>query len=241
MTADAPSEIFQREGWLRIPRLVGAQTLDSLRRATAALESVAAEFEHDTTLCGVDFEVQSASGRKGERAVAPGALRKITFPSKGQAAFMRLRRDERVTAVLEEIGLRSPVCLVDQVNFKLPRVGTGFPFHQDASFLISKTRERIDRDGGANLVLALDAADAGNGGFEVLGRTHRGGLVEFAYDTSGMNEGVFDETHRAVVALEPGDAVLFHPGLAHGSGPNRSDRPRRMATLWFVGAPAATG
>jgi len=35
--------------------------------------------------------------------------------------------------------------------------------------------------------------------------------------------------------LQPGDAVLFDPFLAHGSGPNRSDRRRRLITLWFVG------
>jgi ectoine hydroxylase-related dioxygenase (phytanoyl-CoA dioxygenase family) len=62
-----------------------------------------------------------------------------------------------------------------------------------------------------------------------------------AYDSSQTNEGVFDETHRTVTPLEPGDAVFFHPMLAHGSGANRSERPRRLVTLWFVGQPLSTG
>jgi hypothetical protein len=39
---------------------------------------------------GVFFEVQSASGRKGEPAVAPGVLRKVTSPAKRSKAFRQL-------------------------------------------------------------------------------------------------------------------------------------------------------
>jgi hypothetical protein len=36
-------------------------------------------------------------------------------------------------------------------------------------------RDAIANSGGANLVIALDRADEGNGGFEVLSGTHLGG------------------------------------------------------------------
>ncbi len=88
------------------------------------------------------------------------------------------------------------------------------------------------------LVIALDPADAENGGFEVLARTHRGGLSDVKYDGSAMNHGSFDESRRVLTPLRPGDALLFHPRLAHGSGPNRSDRRRRLITLWFGGGAA---
>lgn len=234
-------QTLEREGWLHAPRFLDAQTVSDLLRASEDLERTANALVRDTVVLGVGFEVQSATGRKGELAVAPGALRKISFPSKGQAAFANLRRDRGVLHALAELGVDAPKCLVDQVNFKLPRLGTGFPFHQDAYFVIGKTRGRLERHGGLNLVIALDPADAENGGFEVLGRTHTEGLVEFPYDPGSMNEGIFDETHRVLVAMQPGDAVLFHPLLAHGSGPNRSDRPRRLVTMWFRGGgPALT-
>jgi hypothetical protein len=207
----------------------------SLQDATAALERSASELERDLLVRGVYFEMQTADGSKGAAAVFPGALRKITSPSKGQTAFARLRGDPRVLAVLEHCGLTAPRCLVDQVNFKLPRVGTCFPYHQDEHFLIGESRRRVEKFGGINLVIALDPSDASNGGFEVLGRTHRGGLTELTYDTSRMNHGVFDETHRFVPTLQPGDALLFHPRLAHGSGPNHAERTRRLVTLWYGG------
>lgn len=244
---DEQKAAYVREGWLHVPALVDAPTVRALLEATEQLSQTAATLTQDSLVLGVGFEVQTASGRKREPAVFPGALRKISFPSKGAAAFSNLRTDPRVLALLAELGLQAPKCLVDQVNLKLPRVGTGFPFHQDVHFVIGKTRGRIERFGGVNLVIALDAADAENGAMEVLGRTHHDEVKDVVYDASATNEGVFDQTHRVLVPLAPGDALVFHPRLAHGSGLNRSDRQRRLATLWYRGggpeasAPRARG
>jgi phytanoyl-CoA hydroxylase len=239
-SAEAPESIFQREGWLLVPRLLDRARIDALLAATGVLEHMAAHFERDTLVRRVFFQMQSASGKKGEPAILPGALRKITSPSSGQPAFDRLRRDPKVLAAVESCGLAAPQCLIDQVNLKLPRVGSGFPFHQDESFLFGDALRRVQQFGGVNLVIALDAADAENGGFEVLGRTHQGALFDGTYDTSAMNTGSFDESHRVLSPLSPGDALLFHPRLAHGSGPNRSERPRRLITLWFGGGAPTT-
>jgi hypothetical protein len=234
-SAEAPRTIFQREGWLLVRGLLDRVKVEALLAATAELEREAARFERDTLVRKVFFQMQSASGKKGEPAIFPGALRKITSPSSGQPAFDRLRRDPQVLAALESCGLVAPQCLIDQVNLKLPRVGSGFPYHQDESFLFGAALRRVQEFGGVNLVIALDPADAENGGFEVLGRTHQGALLDATYDTSATNGGLFDESHRVLAPLSPGDALLFHPRLAHGSGPNRSERPRRLITLWFGG------
>lgn len=94
-------------------------------------------------------------------------------------------------------------------------------------------------------MVALDASDPGNGGFTVLGRTHTSGeqrALRDAYDTSGSSDALrlFDESFLYCATLAPGDAVFFHPMLAHGSGSNSSDRRRRIATLWFVGSEGPT-
>ena len=124
---------------------------------------------------------------------------------------------------------------MDQINLKAPRVGTGFPWHQDSAFVAWQQRDSIVKYGGANLVIALDRADEVNGGFEVLSGTHAAGAVKFDYDTSDTNAGVFDESRRTLIPLDPGDAVIFHPYLAHGSGPNSSPLQRRLVALWFIG------
>ena len=238
-SAEAPHVTFQREGWLLVPRLLDRPKVDALLAATSELVRMAAQFERDTHVRRVFFQMQSATGRKGEPAIFPGALRKITSPSSGSPAFDRLRFDPMVLAAVESCGLTLPQCLIDQVNMKLPRVGSGFPFHQDESFLFGDALRRVQQYGGVNLVIALDPSDAENGGFEVLGRTHTGPVLDAAYDTSATNAGLFDESHRVLAPLSPGDALLFHSRLAHGSQPNRSERARRMITLWFGGGAEA--
>lgn len=229
---------YASEGWVVVRSLVDEETVAALQQATDELEAMAASFVRDTAVGRVYFEVQSASGRKHEPAVFPGALRKITSPSRAKAAFRALRHSERIVEVIAALGVASARCVVDQVNPKLPVHGTGFPFHQDAGFLHGVALRDLEAFGGINVVVALDAADADNGGFTVLGATHTSGLVpgQYRYDASQTLERLFDTSRRAVPALAPGDAVFFSPWLAHGSGPNGSDRRRRIATLWFVGS-----
>ena len=233
LPADA-REIFEREGWYVARYFFAGEQITSLLDASKRLEAEAADFDRNRLLRGVSFELQTATGRRGEPPVFLGALRKIRFPSKRESAFQALRSNPTLFQALDELGLPTPKCMVDQINFKLPRVGTGFPFHQDTYFVQGTSKTRIERHGGINLVIALDHADEGNGGLEVLGRTHHS-EVAFTYDRASTNEGVFDETHRTALALEPGDTLFFHPLLAHGSGNNRSDRHRRVVTRWFRG------
>jgi len=222
--------------------VVEAGLIAALQEATDALEAEAAEITASRRDRGVFFEVQSASGRKGEPAVAPGVLRKVTSPAKRFKAFQRLATHAGVLSVAQDIcGVQRPACMVDQVNLKTPLVGTPFPWHQDASFLKPVARARFEHWGGVNAVIALDASGPGNGGFAVLGRTHGAGestALRDAYDTSGVSDalGLFDESRLTCATLQPGDGVFFHPMLAHGSGPNASARRRRIATLWFVGS-----
>ncbi len=241
MIDDEHKATYATEGWLCLRNLISPTTLHALLTSTARLQTTSAAFEKDTTVDGVFFEVQSASGRKRETAVAPGLLRKITNPSRAEASFMALRKDPLLLQLAKDVGLQHPRCVVDQLTLKPARVGTGFPFHQDAAFLHGDARAEVARYGGVHVVIALDDAHEENGGFEVLGRTHTSGLLPHgSYDTSSRSANVFDETHHALLPLSPGDAVLFHPLLAHGSGPNRSASDRRLITLWFVGGTVIT-
>jgi len=229
---------FECDGWALVQRLLTPREVEALRSAADALAAKGAVLLSDAEIDGACYQVQTASGRRGENAVHPGALRKITFASSVSEEVALLRNDRRILALIEAVGVTSPRWIVDQINLKAPIVGTGFPWHQDAAFVAWQQRDAIVKYGGANLVIALDRADERNGGFEVLSGTHAGGAVNFDYDTSGTNDGFFDESRRTLIPLDPGDAVVFHPHLAHGSGPNPSPLPRRLVALWFIGAPA---
>ena len=236
--ASMSRERFDRDGWALVQRFFTRREVEVLRSASDELASKGAHLLADAEIDGARYQVQTASGRRGESAIAPGALRKITFASSASVEVALLRNDRRVLKLMESVGVTSPRWIVDQINLTAPRIGTGFPWHQDAAFVAWQQRDAIAKYGGANLVIALDRADEVNGGFEVLSGTHAGGAVKFDYDTSDTNGGVFDESRRTLIPLDPGDAVVFHPNLAHGSGPNRSALQRRLVALWFIGAPA---
>jgi ectoine hydroxylase-related dioxygenase (phytanoyl-CoA dioxygenase family) len=233
-------EQFERDGWALVQRLLRPREVEALRLASDRLAAKGAHLLADAEIDGARYQVQSASGRRGETAIEPGALRKITFASAASEEMALLRNDRRILKLVEAVGVTSPRWIVDQINLKAPTVGTGFPWHQDVAFVAWQQRDAIAQYGGANLVIALDRADETNGGFEVLSGTHAGGAVKFDYDTADTNTGIFDESRRTLIPLDPGDAVVFHPHLAHGSGPNPSPLPRRLVALWFIGAPAIT-
>ena len=255
--ADAASlrEHYEREGWVVVRGVADAALVDALHAATDALEEEAKTFTRSRRHRGVFFETQSASGRKSDDAIRAGALRKIGSPSKRGGAFAALVRSERIKDIALKVCLSETNstlrCAVDQVNTKAPfSEGSGFAWHQDASFLKPLARAEFDLFGGVNVVVAMDVSDSQNGGFEVLGRTHENGeapkSLRDAYDgavesvsalqnvAGTKKKPLFDESFRVCPALLPGDAVFFHPMLAHGSGRNASARRRRIATLWYV-------
>jgi hypothetical protein len=182
-------EQFDRDGWALVQRFITLRQVDVLRSASDELAAKGAHLLADAEIDGARYEVQTASGRRGDTAVAPGALRKITFASSASVEVALLRSDRRCLKLMESVGATSPRWIVDQINLKAARVGTGFPWHQDVAFVAWQQRDAIAKYGGANLVIGLDRADEVNGGFEVLSGTHARGTVKFDYDTSDTNRG----------------------------------------------------
>src|SRR5687768_14641188 len=136
-------EHFEREGWALIERFLTLRDVESLRSASDELASKGAHLVADAEIDGARYHVQSASGRRGEDAIHPGALRKITFASSASVEVALFRNDRRVLTLIETVGVSSPRWIVDQINLKAPRVGTGFPWHQDAAFVAWQQRDAI--------------------------------------------------------------------------------------------------
>ena len=113
---------------------------------------------------------------------------------------------------------------------KPPRTGRPAAWHQDGG---TWPLEPLD---AVTLWVALDDADAGNGTLRVVPGSHRGGLLPHDRDDARLQTELFnvslpaaqvDEAAAVDVVLRAGDVSAHHPALIHGSGPNRSPRPRR--------------
>ena len=90
--------------------------------------------------------------------------------------------------------------------------------------------------------IALDDADTDNGCLEYVPGSHRWDLLPttvLAGDLDGILEVLTPDQQEAfkapvAVPLKAGYATFHHGKTLHGSGPNRTDRPRRAAVLNVV-------
>ncbi len=122
---------------------------------------------------------------------------------------------------------------------KPPFVDGRHPMHQDLRYFRIRPAERI-----VGTWTALMPADRRNGCLAVLPGTHRGELLDHDLpEWEHVNHAFYgaknvDATNRVYVELEPGDTLIFHPLLIHGSGQNRSENFRRAASAHFTRADA---
>jgi hypothetical protein len=105
----------------------------------------------------------------------------------------------------------------EKINHKLPG-GAGYSAHQDApAYPMIATH--------VSAMVAIDDADADNGGLEVVS-----GCFDRLLPMD--DRGCVDRSVEASLAWEPvpvpaGSTLWFHSRTPHRSGPNRSSRPRR--------------
>jgi phytanoyl-CoA hydroxylase len=120
---------------------------------------------------------------------------------------------------------------------KPPGVDGRHPLHQDLLYFPFRPADRI-----AAAWTALEPCTRQNGCLVVVPGSHKGELlphenpdweyVNFLY--VGARGGAHPE--RVHLPMEPGDTVLFHPLLLHGSGRNRSEGFRRAISAHYASA-----
>ncbi|KAJ5819347.1 phytanoyl-dioxygenase family protein [Penicillium riverlandense] len=117
--------------------------------------------------------------------------------------------------------------------FKPPKA-RGQALHQDNLFLQSHPETCIA------VWIAIDPVDEDNGGLQVVPGSHNYELVcpgDADSETSFSRQAI--HLPRGMTAeqtlMAPGDALLFHGSMVHGSGPNRTtDRFRRSLIFHYV-------
>jgi phytanoyl-CoA hydroxylase len=121
---------------------------------------------------------------------------------------------------------------------KPPGVDGRHPLHQDLLYFPFRPEDRI-----VGVSVALERCTRGNGCLVVVPGSQRAGLLPHENpEWEWLNFGYFGardvgaDTHRVHVEMEPGDTILFHPALLHGSGRNRTRGSRRMILAHYASA-----
>ena len=123
--------------------------------------------------------------------------------------------------------------------WKSPRIGLGFPWHQDKWYFNHQYKTEMT----VGTWTAIDAADKENGCLYVIPGSHKHGILKHE-DLEGSQQAEFkiarDAKDEDGVAVEvpPGAVVWFNNQLLHKSTDNHSARFRRCNVAHYISADA---
>ncbi len=143
-----------------------------------------------------------------------------------------LATESRILDLVEDLVGPDIICWATHFFCKLPHDPKSVPWHQDASYWPLTPARTV------TVWLAIDDADAENSAMEFIPGTHTMGPLRWreAQGPAVLNQEIVDieRLGRPVVnALKAGQISLHADMLAHGSGPNPSDRRRCGLTMRF--------
>jgi phytanoyl-CoA hydroxylase len=153
--------------------------------------------------------------------------------------FRDLACDERIHQRLSALIGPNIVLQHSKLAAKPTRIGAGpFLWHQDFAYYPHTNTDLL------SVMVMLDDATLDNGCMEIVPGSHRLGLLDHA-DEDGFFSGGCQckelwEAPGATVAITPraGGISIHHTLTLHGSGPNRSGRPRRGLVFSYRAADA---
>jgi phytanoyl-CoA hydroxylase len=142
------------------------------------------------------------------------------------------------TIVQEVAQLSAPQQLkvwCDQVQYKPPLEGGPSMWHQDSPIWASLT----PKDAQLSAWVALDEADADNGAMSMVPGSHRWGDHLAELSSLDNFEALPDHVDGHAVQVElcpvPAGFVHYHHAMTwHGSGSNRTARPRRAIAIHYM-------
>ena len=170
------------------------------------------------------------------------------FPSQLDTAFRAWALDGPLVDLAHQAlpSARSLNFFYDQVFVKTPGAGTPTPWHQDSPFLPLQ---------GSDLIrcwLPFDPVTADSGALRYLKGSHRWGVtyhplgfkdipeitsayVDSPFEDQPDFDAEYDRHEWLIGEAEPGDILLHHPAVVHGSWGNTTKRFRRAVTSFYTG------
>jgi len=164
----------------------------------------------------------------------------------------RYRRDPRYLDILAPLLGADIKQFGNQIHWKPPGAErVTFRYHQDYRFLGQRMRLEDVPDNFIQTILAIDPQTAENGALKVFPGSHRLGYLGLSDEGAGylmvgadsddyLRGKGLDPAAAVTCEMAPGDLILFHPLMVHGSGPNHLSHDRRIYLNGYVRA-AVTG
>jgi len=221
---------YWREGYVVAPGLV---PIDRLARYDRRFRELVERPELRHPEMVVMRDVMVVRGAVEPATPLHGVNKMISFED--DPALWAYAIDPAVVAAVRCLIGQELYTLSTNVFNKPPGVDGRHPYHQDLRYFRIRPA-----DGIVGTWTAILPATRESGCLSVLPRSHRGELLDHDYpDWEHVNAGFFgvgevDTDTRVHVPLDPGDTLLFHPLLIHGSGRNRSSDFRRAISAHYA-------
>ena len=116
--------------------------------------------------------------------------------------------------------------IICQLNYRIPWDETSYAIHRDLQLDKGVFSSEKDIHHSALVSIGLGEADENSAPLVLFPGSHKGDYDRDAKSLS-LDEGL-------LMPLGPGDIVVFHPALLHGSGPNHTSSYRFLALSLFV-------
>jgi phytanoyl-CoA hydroxylase len=227
LTADQIRQ-YQVDGYLLVPDVLDAATLQELRDVTDQIVATAAGLTGHTDILDLEPSHTPEQPR----------VRRIKRPYLAHPFYWRLAGHAAIMAALTPlIGEHIRMRPAGKVNIKAAGYGSAVEWHQDWAFYPHTNQDVLA------VGILLDDMDADNGPVMMLPGSHRGTVYDHhangafcgAIDTAdaGLDVSAAREIHGAA-----GSITIHHARLVHGSAINTSSRPRRVLFFEYAAVDA---
>lgn len=221
-------DAYQQNGLLTIPGVLSEDEIEALRLA----------YERDTEVLG-DHRIAEAEGDHRVRAVYGTHLR--------QPEFNALIRLPRILGVVRQLLGSQAYVYQLKTNAKPAFGGDKWAWHQD--LLAWQLVDNLASARLVNVAVLLDEVTEFNGPIFFVPGSHRGDLIRSDRNSAASSDKHLDPNDIALTPADlascvehggmvssrgtAGSLVFFHPMIVHGSAPNMSPYPRRLAIITY--------
>ena len=208
---------YHRDGFITIPEVLSGEEVRALQAEADRLLARTDLIDNDNLRC------------RWQNHVDTGECRFDCFDPviDLSAAFEKLAYDPRILDAVSSLYGERACLFKDKLIFK-PAGAVGYAMHQDYISWPTFPKSFV------TVIVALDAADAGNGATEFFPGYHQRGCLS---PLDGMYHELTPEqvdfSKGVTLELGPGDVAIFSGFTPHRSAANRSHQWRRLAYLSY--------
>jgi ectoine hydroxylase-related dioxygenase (phytanoyl-CoA dioxygenase family) len=203
---------FRRDGYLVVPGLFDAAEMAAISAWTDEVQG----WPEEPGKAWMYFE-ETQDGRR--------LLNRLENFLPFHPLFGVLALGEKMQGACGQLFGEPAVLFKDKINFKLPGAG-GFEAHQD----IQAGWARYG-DLHITALVTIDPATRANGCLEMAPGSHDRGVIGSEWEP--LTENDLAGVNFVPIEAAPGDAVFFDSYAPHRSGPNHTDRSRRVLYITY--------